>query len=118
MFSKLLILFILFFFAACKPDTKLQKALIGKWELTEGERNNQIQESLKGVFVEFSNDSVNTNFNLTTTIETVPYRLKGDKIIQKDETPIEYKIENQTDSTLQLYTEFHGSGFRLFFKKN
>ena len=118
MFSKLLILFILFFFAACKPDTILQKGLIGKWELTQGERNNQVQESLKGVFVEFSGDSVNTNFNVATTTEKVPYRLAGDKIIQKDDSPIEYKIENQTDSTLQLYTELRGSGFRLFFKKD
>ena len=118
MMSKLLILFILFYFTACKPDTKLQKGLIGKWELIEGERNSQVQESLKGIFVQFSNDSVNTNFNITTTTETVPYRLKGDKIIQKDDIPIEYKIESQTDSTLQLYTEFRGSGFRLFFRKN
>ncbi len=116
--SKLFTLFILLVILACKPDTKLQKTLIGKWELEEGERNSQTQESLKGIFIDFGNDSITTNFNATTIAETVPYKLNGDKITQKDNIPIEYTIENQTDSTLQLYTELRGSSFRLYLKKN
>ncbi len=115
--SKINILFIFIILSACKADTKLQKVLIGNWELIEGERNNQTQESLKGIFINFTNDSITTNFNATTVSEKVPYKLNGDKITQKDNIPIEYQIENQTDSTLQLYAELRGSSFRLFLKK-
>ena len=111
------IIFILIF-GSCKSDTKLKKTLIGNWQLEEGERNNQMQESLKGIFINFGNDSITTNFNATTAPETVLYKLYGDKITQKDDTLIEYIIENQTDSTLQLYTELRGSSFRLYLKKS
>ena len=114
---KLLFLFAFIIFFSCKTDSKLQKYIVGNWELYEGERNNQSQESLKGIFMNIGNDSINTNFNGSAVAETVLYKLKGDELIQKDENNIEYKIENQTDSTLQLYTELRGSSFRLFFRK-
>ena len=115
--SKLLLLFAFIIFFSCKADSRLQKSIVGNWELYEGERNNQAQESLKGIFMNIGNDSINTNFNGSASPETVLYKLKGDALIQKDNTNIEYKIENQTDSTLQLYTELRGSSFRLYLRK-
>ena len=100
-------------FSACKTENPADSKLIANWHLVSGQRNNIEQNSLEGIFFNFTRDSITTNFNLSGVIETNPYELKNKKIIQLGKTKQVYQLIEQTDSLLTLYTELRGSDFRL-----
>jgi hypothetical protein len=103
---------------ACNSsEVKDLKSLNGRWELTYGERNEQVAESLAGIFFEFSADSIITNFTPTTEVQSSKFKRSDSLIVQQSVQPISYIVRNQTDSNLILKTELLGSEFMLTLHK-
>ncbi len=90
---------------------------MGHWNLLHGELNDNAAPSLEKVFFEFNKDSVRTNFTLSEQEESGLLIVNNKKIIQKTVEPIEYELEEITDSTLEMTTTLRGSDFRLTLKK-
>ena len=102
---------------ACKNEKKHVAPLMGHWDLTYGEMNGREAPSLEKIYFEFGIDSVKTNFTVTETEESATFDLTEKRITQNTSDPIEYDIENLTDSTLELSTALRGLEFKLVFKK-
>ena len=102
---------------ACKNEKKHVTPLMGHWDLTYGEMNGREAPSLEKIYFEFGIDSVKTNFTVTETEESATFDLTEKRITQNTSDPIEYDIENLTDSTLELSTALRGLEFKLVFKK-
>ena len=103
---------------ACKNDRKQVMPFVGHWNLTYGEINGRPAPSLENIYFEFGIDSIKTNFTMTEQDESGTFRIKEDRIIQNTLEPIEYDIEEMTDSTLQMTTALRGLDFKLFLKKD
>ncbi len=114
-FACFLTIFILFLNACESKQTP--SSLVGRWALKEGELNGQRAPSLENIFFEFGKDSVKTNFTVSENEESAAFTLKDSTIKQKTAEPIEYSIEEMSDSTLELLTELKGYEFRLFLTK-
>ena len=100
-------------FISCKGDDTKKINLNGRWDLKSAELNGQPAPSLEGIYFDFNKDNLTTNFNEATTDETTPFEIKEDKIIKKTSPKLEFSIQSQTDSVLELTTEMRGLDFKL-----
>ena len=114
---KTVIAVLIFSIVACQNDDKQRTKLMGHWNLSHGELNDNAAPSLEKVFFEFNKDSVRTNFTLSEQEESGLLIVNNKKMIQKTAEPIEYELEEITDSTLEMTTTLRGSDFRLTLKK-
>lgn len=99
--------------ASCNGDDAKKVELNGRWDLKYAELNGQPAPSLERIYFDFNNGNVTTNFNEATTDETTPFELKSEKIVKNSTPKIEFSIETQTDSLLELTTEMRGFDFKL-----
>jgi hypothetical protein len=99
--------------ASCKGDDAKKNSLNGHWNLKYAELNGQPAPSLERIHFDFDKDNLTTNFNEATTDETTGYTLKNEKLIKNSQPQIEFTIETQTDSTLEMTTQMRGFDFKL-----
>jgi hypothetical protein len=99
--------------AACNSDESKKLSLNGHWELKYAELNGQPAPSLERIHFDFDNGNVTTNFNETTTDETTTFVVNKEIIVKNSQPKIEFNIQNQTDSLLELTTEMRGFDFKL-----
>jgi hypothetical protein len=98
---------------SCEGDNTKKINLNGRWDLKKAELNGQPAPSLERIYFDFNNGNLTTNFNEATMDETTPFELKEDKIINKTQPKLEFSIQSQTDSVLELTTEMRGFDFKL-----
>ena len=108
-------------FFSCEDDsaqTAAQNQLVGRWELVEAYRNNQLTPSLENLYFEFTEtDSMRTNLNNGRT-ETVPYEVKEEQIVPEGSSlEAIYQIVSLTDSSLELSTNIGRFPFRFILRK-
>ena len=98
---------------SCNGDDAKKIDLNGRWDLKYAELNGQPAPSLERIYFDFNNGNLTTNFNEATTDETTSFELKKEKIVKNSTPKIEFSIESQTDSLLELTTEMRGFDFKL-----
>lgn len=99
--------------ASCNDDAAKKVELNGRWDLKYAELNGQPAPSLERIYFDFNNGNLTTNFNEATTDETTPFELQKDKIVKNSTPKLEFNIETQSDSLLELTTEMRGFDFKL-----
>jgi hypothetical protein len=99
--------------ASCNSDEAKKMSLNGHWDLKYAELNGQPAPSLERIHFDFNNGNLTTNFNEATTDETTSFVLKNEKLIKNSQPQIEFSIEKQTDSTLEMTTQMRGFDFKL-----
>jgi hypothetical protein len=99
--------------ASCNGDETKKMSLNGRWDLRYAELNGQPAPSLERIYFDFNNGNLTTNFNEATMDETTPFELKKEKIVKNSQPKIEFRIQSQTDSVLELTTEMRGFDFKL-----
>ena len=109
----LFLFFTLISLISCQGDDAKKVELNGRWDLKYAELNGQPAPSLERIYFDFNKDSLTTNFNEATTDETTPFELRKERIIKYSTPKIEFNIESQTDSLLELTTEMRGFDFKL-----
>lgn len=119
MFLRLILIpvsFLTVFFStqACENDTSATRdAILGRWELDKGFRNERETEMLAGVFFLFGDDGkMQTNLPVGAEDPT-EFDIKKNEILQKSPQPLTYSIQSVTDSTLVLTMEMRGVSFKL-----
>jgi len=101
---------------ACGSDnsaTQQKDMLIGRWDLTEGQRNGKVAESLRGTYFEFmADDKMSTNLPIKGGMNS-PYVIEDGVIKQTiiNDIKINYTIVQLTEETLQLTTTLRGFDF-------
>jgi hypothetical protein len=103
--------------ASCKGDDAKKANLNGNWLLKYAELNGQPAPSLDRIHFNFNEGNLTTNFNEATSDETSTFELKKEKLIKNSQPQVEFDIENQTDSSLELKTEMRGFDFKLILKR-
>jgi hypothetical protein len=103
--------------ASCNGDNAKKATLNGNWLLTYAELNGQPAPSLDRIHFNFNDGNLTTNFNEATSDETSTFELKKEKLIKNSQPQVEFDIENQTDSSLELKTEMRGFDFKLILKR-
>lgn len=103
---------------SCNSDESKKQRLNGHWALKYAELNGQPAPSLDRIHFDFNKDSLTTNFNEATTDETTSFDVKEEKLIKNSQPKIEFNIETQTDSSLEMTTEMRGFDFKLVLVRN
>jgi hypothetical protein len=98
---------------SCNSDESKKQSLNGHWELKYAELNGQPAPSLERIHFDFNNGNLTTNFNEATTDETTPFDVKEEKLIKNSQPKVEFNIQTQTDSSLEMTTEMRGFDFKL-----
>ena len=111
----------LLFAAACGSgeQTTLEKNdLLGRWELERAWRNGKQTETLTGTFYEFTDaGTMTTNLTPMLTEENFSFSFSDDEIVQKGSSPVTYKVESLSDSSMVLSMIINNFPFRLQLKK-
>ena len=100
-------------FIGCLSDSEKKVSLNGRWELTTAELNGQPAPLLEGIYFQFDEKNVTTNFNEATQDETTPFLFKDSKITKNTQPSVEFDVTNLSDSTLEMTTELKGYDFKL-----
>ena len=103
---------------SCEDETKNNNlALIGRWEIVRGLRNQRPTETLSGTYFRFGDDGkMQTNLPIGPE-EPMEYTLSRNEIRQKSTPPVKYMIQSITDSTLVLDLELRGMQFEMHFRR-
>jgi len=98
-------------------EANLEKFIPGRWELKQGLRNGRLTQTLAGTFYEFFPDG-KMRTNLGGSTEEATYEITGDILFQKSKRlPVEYKIEDISDSNLVLSMSLRNIPFQLTLQK-
>ena len=122
-FHKLLpLLLFLACFTACgeeepKSPTFDKQLLNGRWELTEAWRNSRKTETLTGIYYEFDDAKMRTNFTMDMTEKEFAYEFDGRIISQKGKTERFLSIDSLAQSILIFSTNFNEFPFKLALEK-
>jgi hypothetical protein len=120
--SQLVYFSFLLFITACggeSAEEKQQKLLIGKWDLVEGKRNDQVTNTLEGTYFEFTPEGkMSTNLPIKGAMNS-PYSISDNKIIQTiiNDIKIEYAINKLDQTSLELATNLKGYDFIFSLEK-
>jgi len=106
------------FVLSCDDETKSNNlALIGRWEIVQGFRNQRQTETLSGTYFRFGDDGkMITNLPIGPE-EAMDYTVSHNEIRQKSTPPIKYIIQSLSDSTLVLDLELRGMQFEMHFQR-
>lgn len=106
------------FVLSCEDETKTNNsALIGRWEIVRGLRNQKPTETLSGTYFRFGDDGkMQTNLPIGPE-EPMEYTVSRNEIRQKSTPPVKYLIQDITDSTLALSLELRGMQFEMHFRR-
>ena len=113
---------ILAFFAACGEDepkspTYDKQLLIGRWELTDAWRSKRKTETLTGIYYEFDDSKMRTNFTMDMKEQEFAYDFDGQSVLQKGKTERFLYIDSLTQSFLLISTTFNEFPFKLALQK-
>lgn len=102
--------------SSCNDETKNNSlALIGRWEIVQGFRNQRPTATLGGTYFQFSEDGkMQTNLPIGPE-EPMEYSVSRNEIRQKSTPPIKYTIQSLSDSMLILNMELRGMQFEMHF---
>lgn len=106
----------LFLLMSCTGDGNAEKQknlLLGHWDLTEGQRNGKVAESLRGTYFEFTEEGkMSTNLPIKGGIDS-PFVIEDGVIIQTiiNDLKINYDIVELTEQNLKLTTTLRGFDF-------
>jgi hypothetical protein len=116
--SLLLVTFLLPLLISCDADNeKTRAALLGRWELVKGFRNQKETGTLEGVFFQFGADGkMMTNLPIGTGMPT-EFELRQNEIVQKSPQEVVYRIQSMTSSALVLTAELKGMQFEFHLQK-
>ncbi len=113
---------LLFALSACTGDGSgggkgemTKKQLIGSWEVTKAERNRVETAMMDGLFFQFADKTLTTNF-LGESFE-YQYEYSDGKITQQGEPLITYLIESMEGDQLVLSTTLQAFEFRMEMKR-
>jgi hypothetical protein len=98
---------------SCNSDESKKQSLNGHWELKYAELNGQPAPSLDRIHFDFNNGNLTTNFNEATTDETTSFDVKKEILVKNSQPKVEFNIQTQTDSSLEMTTEMRGFDFKL-----
>ncbi len=113
---------LLLLLTACGSDTtvKDQKALLeGRWNLTEGQRNGKVTDSLRDTYFEFTaDDKMSTNLPIKGSMNS-PYDIVDNAIVQTiiNDIQIKYNIIELTPQNLTLTANLRGFDFVFSMEK-
>ncbi len=114
--NQLLVGTLFFLLMSCGNDgnvKKQQSLLIGHWDLTEGQRDGKVAESLRGTYFEFTEEGkMSTNLPIKGGLDS-PYVIEDGVIIQTiiNDLTINYNIVELNEQTLKLTTTLRGYDF-------
>ncbi len=120
--NQLLLGTLLLLLTACGSDTtvKDQKALLeGRWNLTEGQRNGKVTDSLRDTYFEFTaDDKMSTNLPIKGGMNS-PYDIVDNAIVQTiiNDIQIKYNIVELTPQNLTLTANLRGFDFVFSMEK-
>lgn len=120
--NQLLLGTLLLLLTACGSDTtvKDQKALLeGRWNLTEGQRNGKVTDSLRDTYFEFTaDDKMSTNLPIKGGMNS-PYEIVDNAIMQTiiNDIQIKYNIVELTPQNLTLTANLRGFDFIFSMEK-
>ena len=97
----------------CFSDSEKKASLNGRWEMKYAELNGQPAPMLEGMYFQFDEKNVTTNFNEATQDETTPFVFKDAKIIKESTPSVEFDVTSLSDTTLEMTTELRGYDFKL-----
>ena len=105
--------------SSCEDETKNNSlALVGRWQIVEGFRNQKPTQTLAGTYFQFGDDGkMQTNLPIGPE-EPMDYQVSGNEIRQKSVPPIKYMIQNINDSALVLSLELRGMQFVLHLQRS
>lgn len=112
-FTTCLLLINTFCIIGCVSDSEKKVSLNGRWDMTYAELNGQPAPMLQGMYFQFDEKNVTTNFNEATQPETTPFIFKDAKIIKESDPSVEFEVINLSDTTLEMTTELRGYDFKL-----
>ena len=112
-FTTCLLLINTFCIIGCVSDSEKKISLNGRWDMTYAELNGQPAPMLQGMYFQFDEKNVTTNFNEATQPETTPFIFKDAKIIKESDPSVEFEVINLSDTTLEMTTELRGYDFKL-----
>ena len=101
------------FITSCLSDSNKKVSLNGRWEMKYAELNGQPAPMLEGMYFQFDEKNVTTNFNEATQPETSPFLFKDSKIIKESNPRVEFEVVNLSDTSLEMTTELRGYDFKL-----
>ncbi len=117
-FTTCLLLFNSIFIIGCFSDSEKKVSLNGRWDIAYAELNGQPAPMLQGMYFQFDEKNVTTNFNEATQPETTPFSFKDSKIIKESSPSVEFEVTNLSDTTLEMTTELRGYDFKLVLHQN
>lgn len=103
---------------SCDDETKSNNlALIGRWEIVRGFRNQKATETLIGTYFQFGDDGkMQTNLPIGPE-EPMDFSVNNNEIRQKSTPPVKYIIKSLSDSSLVLDLELRGMQFEMHFQR-
>lgn len=116
----MLFLSIALLWIACEDKTrKYQAAIVGRWELAKGFRNNKETETLAGTYFQFGEDgNMQTNLPFPgNTGNPIAYEMIKNEIRHKNTPAIKYLVQNLSDSTMILTLEMRGMDFEMHLQR-
>ncbi len=116
----LLLLLVASLAPACKSNPKMdQQQIIGKWTLTEMQRNGETSSMMDGLYLDFKSEAeLQTNFNGED--ELLGYDFNQSQIVQHNtngQGDYTFTVESLSDTALVLQTNIQGFDFRFQFQK-
>ncbi|NJL74993.1 MAG: hypothetical protein HC892_08135 [Saprospiraceae bacterium] len=114
------LLLLLGYLVACTSEQKTDintENLVGRWQLKQAFRNEQPIETMSDLYFSFTTEG-NMETNMPTGEGAATYSVSGDKIEQRnDQSQLEYRIEELTETTLILNTQVENFRFRFAMEK-
>lgn len=105
----------LFIMACSGVATINEEHLIGKWKLYEAERDGKSTLSLQGVFFDFKNNEVETNFPIQGLGQT--YRYESKKIYITGDDDLIFNVNSLNEDSLVVDLNHLNSTFILKLQK-
>ena len=118
--TSFILLAVLMCFGCAKDENTEMDLIVGRWSIQEALRNGKPAASLEDVFFEFyENGSIRTNFNMTGDTQEGTFSIDQDLTLKQEsgDNPIDYLIQEITDSTLILSTELKNIPFKLLLSR-
>lgn len=102
-------------FTGCGKDAVDEgPQLEGRWEVEEARRNGRLTESLRGLYFDFGQEGSFTT-NISGMDENGRYEVSENSIATSEvQLSLDYKINELSDSTLELTSVFQD--YRFFFR--
>lgn len=101
---------------ACSSAVHInEEHLVGKWSLYEAERDGKSTLSLQGVYFDFTNERVETNFPVQGLGDR--YRFESNKIYISGDEDLTFNVHSLNEDSLVVDLNYLNSLFKLKLQK-